>query len=355
MKSTRAVAVLVGIALGITTVPILTTGAAAAVNPCRLPDGVLDVRDLGARSAVACDAVGRLVDAGDGVPLAIQPPGHGVVQGRLYPTGARTYTLTTDAQGVLTTDVQEPVTTRELETGTSILGRKADEFPDVPGPGACERDTYALAGFRWDRPYLFRTTIGTALGTERQADFDAAARRAFDNLTKGRNTCGMRGGTRAVAALIGHTATAGNFAYVDDQVTCTAPDSRNVLDEGDMPGGFLEALLAAYCVWTETRHGATRAVSADLRFNDGDYNWTYHPNDPACDPALPPDPDRWLYDVESTLTHEAGHVFGLVNLSADEDVNLTMYPGIRRCTGHFRTLGRGDVLGMRALYPKPPR
>jgi hypothetical protein len=50
--------------------------------------------------------------------------------------------------------------------------------------------------------------------------------------------------------------------------------------------------------------------------------------------------------VESALTHEAGHVFGLVN--------LTMYPGIRRCTGHYRTLGLGDVLGMRAL-PAPSR
>jgi hypothetical protein len=72
------------------------------------------------------------------------------------------------------------------------------------------------------------------------------------------------------------------------------------------------------------------AVSADIRMNSGDYNWTYNPNDdPACDPALPPDPQRWRYDVESVLTHEVGHVFGLVNLSEAEDINQTMFPGIK--------------------------
>ncbi|MDX6258660.1 MAG: hypothetical protein QOH84_348 [Kribbellaceae bacterium] len=41
-------------------------------------------------------------------------------------------------------------------------------------------------------PWLFRTTWGTKLATNRQADFDAAARQALANMTQGRNTCGMR-------------------------------------------------------------------------------------------------------------------------------------------------------------------
>jgi hypothetical protein len=353
MKSPRAITVLAGLILSVAMVPIPTAGAAAAVDPCRLPGGVLDVSDLAGRSAVACGAVGRLVDAGD-VLLPIPAPGSGVILGQLYPEGTRTYTVATDAQGVVTATVQLQETTTEQSASVAGGGRhEADEFPDTPDvPGACERDVYTLAGFKWFRPWLYRTNADTALANDDRSDFVAASRRALRNMTDGHNTCGLRDGISAVGGFIGHTTAHGNFVTDGDQTTCGTPDSRNVLDEGDFPGGFLEALLASYCVWTKgTRQGYAQAVEADLRFNDTDYSWTYNPNDPSCDGVQPPDQVRWRYDVESVLTHEVGHVFGLVNIAAElENVNQTMFPGIRRCTGHFRTLGLGDMLGMRALY-----
>jgi hypothetical protein len=345
MKSTRTIVVLISLTLGVGSIPLLTTGGAAAADPCRLPGGVLKPSALAARSAVECGAVGRLVDAGDGVPLPVQQPGGSVTLDVLYPSGARAYTLTTDAQGLVTTDAQG------LVTSAGQAPTKASQFPDLPGPGACERDSYVLRPYKWYGPWLFHTTMGTALANDSQADFDAAARRATATITQGRNTCGLRGGIFASGAFIGHTTHRGNFVYADGQTTCGASDHHNVIDEGDLPAGFLDATLAWTCTWAETHHGVMMAVEADIRMNSGDYNWTYNPaDDPACDPALPPDPDRWRYDVESVLTHEIGHVYGLVNLSAAEDVNQTMFPGIRRCTGHMRTLGRGDVLGLRALY-----
>jgi len=355
MKPTRAIAGLIGLTLGVTMVPALTTQTAAAVDSCRLPGGVLAVSDLAGRSAVACGAVGRLVDTGDGVPLRIPAPGNGVVLGLSYPDGARTYTLTTDPHGSVAVDIQEQLAGHQ-PAGAGRGTHAQEEFPDLPGPAACERDTFVLAGFKWNRPWLFRTTVGTTLVTDDQRDFDAAARRSVRNFTRGYNDCGLRGGIRAAGAFVGHTTTHGNFLTVNDQTTCAAPDSENVLDVGDLPGGFLEAALAAFCVWTEAGQGFDRAVAADLRFNNVDYNWTFDPNnDPLCDRAFPPDPQRWRYDVESVITHELGHVYGLVNLSSIDDANLTMFPGVSRCTGHFRTLGLGDVLGLRALYGAPPR
>jgi hypothetical protein len=338
MKSTRAIVVLIGLTLGVALIPSPSTGAIAA-NPCRLPGGILTFTDLSARSAVQCGVVGRLVDAGDGVRLPIQLPGDSVTLDLLYPTGARTYTLSTDAQGLVTSASQAPHSPA-----------RASQLPDLPGPGPCDRESYELRPYKWYWPWLYRTATGTALATDSQADFDAATRRATANITQGRNTCDLHGGVRAAGAFVGHTTTRGNFVYADGQTGCGASDNQNVIDEGDLPGGFLDATLAWTCTWAETHNGVMMAVSADIRMNSGDYNWTYDPNDPACDPALPSDPQRWRYDVESVLTHEVGHVYGLVNLSAAEDVNQTMYPGIRRCTGHMRTLGRGDVLGMRALY-----
>ncbi|MFI5706644.1 hypothetical protein [Kribbella sp. NPDC051620] len=338
MKSARLTTLLVAFTMGVSTLPV--GGAAAATNPCRLPEGVLHSTALAARSAVDCGAVGRLIDAGDGVALTVPQPGDSVTMDLLFPSGARTYTLTTDEQG-------------RVSTGPAPAKHEpASQFPDLAGqPGACDRDTYVLRDYKWRSPWLFRTTWGTKLATNRQRDFDAAVRRSLANLTDGHNTCGLNGKTRAAGALLGHTSRQGNFVYADGATTCGQRDHHSVIDEGDLPGGFLEATLAWTCTWSETRHGVTRAVEADIRMNSADYNWTYDPvNDPKCKPEQPPEYDRWRYDVESVLTHEMGHVYGLVNLSAPEDLNLTMYPGVRRCTGHMRTLGRGDVLGMRALY-----
>lgn len=338
MKSARLTTVLAAFTLAVSTLPV--GGAAAVTNPCRLPEGVLHSTALAARSAVACGAVGRLIDAGDGVALTVPQPGDSVTMDLLFPSGARTYSLTTDEQG-------------RVSTGSAPAKHEPDnQFPDLAGqPGACDRDTYALRDYKWRSPWLFRTTWGTKLATNRQSDFDAAVRRSLANMTQGRNTCGIRGRNGASGALLGHTARQGNFVYADGATTCGERDHHSVIDEGDLPGGSFEATLAWTCTWSETRHGRTRAVEADIRMNSADYNWTYDPvNDPKCKPELPPDKDRWRYDVESVLTHEMGHVYGLVNLSADEDLNLTMYPGVRRCTGHMRTLGRGDVLGMQALY-----
>jgi hypothetical protein len=333
MKFVRAITLLTAFTSGVGAAQLPAT---AAADPCRLPEGVLPATALAARSVLECGAVGRLVDAGDGVALPVQQPGGSVTLDMLFPDGARTYTLTTDGQG---------------RVSMADDSKKPSPFPDLPGPGPCERDSYELRSYKWHSPWLFLTTVGTTLATTRQADFDAAARRATANLTQGRNTCGMQGRTRAVGAFIGHTSSRGDFVYVDGQTTCGDSDHQNVIDTGDLPGGFLDATLAWTCTWAETRGGVTRATSADIRLNNADYNWTYRPNDdPACDPALPPDPQRWRYDVESVLTHEIGHVYGLVNLSSADDLNLTMFPGIRRCSGHMRTLGRGDVLGMRALY-----
>ncbi|GAA2822942.1 hypothetical protein GCM10010522_45800 [Kribbella solani] len=287
----------------------------------------------------------------------------------LFPSGDRTYTVTTDDQGRVTTasapapnqaaNSNQPASTRQPASRQQSASKgqpvgkhpPVSQFPDLPGPTACDRSTYVLRDYKWNSPWLFRTTKGTTLATNRQRDFDAAVRRSLANLIDGHNTCGMDGRTRARGAFLGHTRTTGNFVYADGQTTCGRRDHQSVIDEGDLPGGFLEATLAWTCTWSETRHGVTRAVEADIRLNSADYNWTYDPaNDPKCQPAQPPDQDRWRYDVESVVTHEMGHVYGLVNLSAIEDLNLTMYPGVRRCTGHMRTLGRGDVLGMRALY-----
>jgi hypothetical protein len=55
------------------------------------------------------------------------------------------------------------------------------------------------------------------------------------------------------------------------------------------------------------------------------------------------------YDYRSVATHEFGHFIGLSDLH--DSPNLTMYYATRAGSTDGRTLGRGDVLGLRTLYP----
>ena len=55
------------------------------------------------------------------------------------------------------------------------------------------------------------------------------------------------------------------------------------------------------------------------------------------------------YDYRSIATHEFGHALGLSDLY--DNPKLTMTYSVTTGSTAFRTLGRGDILGLRALYP----
>ncbi len=57
------------------------------------------------------------------------------------------------------------------------------------------------------------------------------------------------------------------------------------------------------------------------------------------------------YDVESTMTHERGHTFGLGDVSEASHPNLTMSSKSNGpCQTSERTLGKGDAIGLNRKY-----
>jgi len=54
-------------------------------------------------------------------------------------------------------------------------------------------------------------------------------------------------------------------------------------------------------------------------------------------------------DLDSLLTHEAGHLLGLAHNTMDK--TATMFPGYSEGTDSLRTLAADDIDGICALYP----
>jgi len=110
-----------------------------------------------------------------------------------------------------------------------------------------------------------------------------------------------------------------------------AQDSVNTVDKGSMASFGCEGSIACTQVW----YDPTGTVEADIRFSDR-VRWSTSGKAGA-------------YDYRSVATHEFGHFIGLSDLH--DSPNLTMYYATDTGSTGPRTLGRGDVLGLRALYP----
>jgi hypothetical protein len=108
-------------------------------------------------------------------------------------------------------------------------------------------------------------------------------------------------------------------------------DHVNTVDKGSVAAFGCEGTLAC----TAVCYDANGAVEADIRFSD-QVRWS-------------DSGERGAYDYRSVATHEFGHFIGLSDLH--DSPNLTMYYATQAGSTDPRTLGRGDVLGLRQLYP----
>jgi hypothetical protein len=137
------------------------------------------------------------------------------------------------------------------------------------------------------------------------------------------------------------------ITLVYDGVTSNAPSSsNNVIGFGPTTTG------SANTNFTPSMNGPTYTGFGIVLSNVAGWSWT--PCDPAAgrhctDQEVSP-------DIQATATHEWGHVLGLDHVDREpygpRDSELTMYPGGSCYSCRFKdTLGLGDILGVRHLYP----
>ncbi|MGB3632479.1 MAG: matrixin family metalloprotease [Rubrobacteraceae bacterium] len=248
---------------------------------------------------------------------------------------------------VLTAKGSQELVVARRDDGTVELNKVGDDVEESSsddaestfygaesGPNPCRDRAYTLSRWKvYDRiayRYNYRTT---PRNLNRRAA-GRAVRGAGANIVNNRNSCRIGDRVESGLAFQGGTR---RTADVGSTGRCTRSDGRSVVSFGRL-GDY----LAVTCTFFTLRNGYDEVTSSDVRIDRSNVRWTTRPRARSC---------RRAYDVESVITHEFGHTFGLDHVSETRHPNQTMSPLINGpCQLSERTLGRGDVLGLTRKY-----
>lgn len=171
-------------------------------------------------------------------------------------------------------------------------------------PGTdCESDAYKLTGWHWTSPYSAKS--------DQHASIFNSAGNAWDAATGASIFGGVQSGNDGTAGVQDFK---NNIQWVNLGASSTVA----------------QTLTWAY-------RGSGEAVESDAQYN------TYYPwSTSGASNAM---------DVANVATHEVGHTFGLNHpTSTSTNSCLTMYAYVNYGQTFARTLGDGDILGIKAIY-----
>jgi hypothetical protein len=212
----------------------------------------------------------------------------------------------------------------------AVDGQAAGEATASGSPGPCKDKARNLLPFRWDNTFAWRFRAGsTPSGLSKDA-VEKRLRWAATNITRSDNSCSMSDLVSAKHRYDGRTT---RGVQISAAGGCGTRNGHNTVAFGDLPAG----VLGVACTW----YSSGAALESDIKLNKADHKWT----------AAIGSTCKSRYSVEAVATHEFGHVFGLGHVSESSHGNLTMSTAINGpCQNAESTLGRGDVLGLRAIY-----
>ena len=212
----------------------------------------------------------------------------------------------------------------------SLYIMSGEPYPDMANPcDAEEGQAYwllqqvARKPFKWS--FNGEKTPGSLAGKALPA-----IKQGVGIITGSKNDCGMADEVAATAEYLGTTSRTATMC------TKSISDGVSTIDFG--PASDYGVLGIACSSETLTSSGQWRVTETDIRMTRG-ANWTLSPDSPDCAGGN---------DFVGVVAHEVGHGFGLDHPYAQG--NQTMSGFSTSCNGGFRSLGRGDVRGLRTLY-----
>lgn len=219
----------------------------------------------------------------------------------------------------------------------------------VTAPSACTDDAYSLWREYNGELVIESNTIqwyfrdSTAPSYLNRGDLASELARGYENIETSRNDCLLLDEVSASQQYSGYRDVPSRISA--DQ-RCTENDGIYMVDFGviqEVNGILPLALACRYSVHVGQRW---EVVDGDIKFNKEYYAWFLgEPEIAGCKDGA----NNW-YSVESVMTHEAGHIFGLGHVSEADHPHLTMSELIGACDESAKTLGKGDVFGLRVLY-----
>ena len=318
-----AALVLAVVAVGIFAGSLIAQTSPGLYAACRPDQREIEAAELpGVVDQERCPVDGREIVDG-GVSVVVPEPGESVFAEAMSPRGGEHLVVGNPADETLVLgEVGSESGTQETFTTQSS------------GPGACRdahRHSWDSRLYNYLRYYFNRRSTPSHLADVGVA---RAIEKAGRNVSRVRDSCGIPDRVPAVLKYRGVTRTS---VDMDAGGTCKANDRKSVVGFGDLPRGY----TGNTCVWSWIVEGPDRINSADVRLNKADYRWTTRVTR-SC---------RGRHDVESTMTHERGHTFGLGDVSDASHPNLTMSSRSNgACQISERSLGKGDAIGLNEKY-----
>lgn len=316
-----AASVLAGIAVGMFAGSLFaqtSPGVYAACGPDQREIQASDLPEVVDQDR--CPVGGREIVDG-GVSVVVPEPGESVFAEAMSSRGSEQLQVSNPAGGTLVLGYVGSESGAQERGALSTRGACSDAY----------RNPWSSRLYHYLRYYFNRRTTPSNLsdlGTAR------AIQKAGTNVSSVRDSCGVPDRVPAVLKYRGATRTSVNM---DAGGTCKANDHKSVVGFGDLPGRY----TGNTCVWAWVQDGADRINSSDVRLNKSDYRWTTNVTR-SC---------RGKHDVESTMTHERGHTFGLGDVPESSHPNLTMSSlSNGACQISERSLGKGDAIGLNEKY-----
>jgi hypothetical protein len=295
--------------------------------------GAIPAADLA--SAVSlnnCPIQGRLVvrsDGGSQMGVHVPPPGHAEVA--VATTKSGDYVLSvTNRSGHVTATTAFP----------TVQAGRLPSIAKATDP-ACNELGVAYLGFVWNKTlkWYYNQSTASRAGLNGPTT-QTAIRAANSNMTNGVNNCGYREGV--FGSYIGgvplgaYQGTTAKYANINSSAQCTSkfPDGQNTVSWG--PFNSAEADTLALTCFEYDTGGNNFAIEADTYL--GSNRGLVTSFSPFCTNK---------YDLETVMTHEWGHAYGLDHETSGPDE--VMYTFTTACALR-RHLGQGDYEGMANLY-----
>lgn len=179
--------------------------------------------------------------------------------------------------------------------------------------------SWRMPSYKW---YYQSGSTPSSLSWTATAD---SIKRANTDIVTARNGCGRGDHVSATFSYLGTTSRGTNIA---SYAGCPGGDGYSVIGFGSLPSGVL-GMTCVYGVSSGYAH------EADVRLNRY-RRWSNYQS--SCSSATL---------VESLMTHELGHVYGLGHVYTS---SLTMNSYVPNCSLAPATLGLGDMYGLERKY-----